>query len=266
MKDKAAQYYRGTLEQIKKALVQGQLVHADETHIGLKGRGSYVWVFTSMEAVVYIWSTTRGGDTPQQFLRDFKGVLVSDFFSAYSSISCSQQKCLIHLLRDLNESVLKEPFNNELRLLTQGLAAVVQPIIATIGRFGFKTRLLKRHKKAVAQFYKFLFRGEFNTASARKLQTRVKRNADKLFTFIDHDGVPWNNNNAEHAIKALARLRDVIDCHSNEAGMQAYLTLLSIFQTCEYKGIDFLQFLRSGETDIEALGRNRARMRHSFPA
>jgi len=30
-------------------------------------------------------------------------------------------------------------------------------------------------------------------------------------TFLSHDGVPWNNNNAEHAIKAFARLRRAIE-------------------------------------------------------
>ena len=30
---------------------------------------------------------------------------------------------------------------------------------------------------------------------------------DKLFTFIKYDGVPWNNNNAENAIKRFAYYR-----------------------------------------------------------
>jgi predicted RecB family nuclease len=82
IKDRAAAYYKGTFDQIRKNLAQGPLIHADETRIGLKGKASYVWVFTSMEEVVYIWSASREANTPQEFLRDFKGVLVSDFFSA----------------------------------------------------------------------------------------------------------------------------------------------------------------------------------------
>ena len=45
----------------------------------------------------------------QQLLKDFKGVLVSDFYAAYDSLRCAQQKCLIHLIRDLNEDLYKEP-------------------------------------------------------------------------------------------------------------------------------------------------------------
>jgi hypothetical protein len=36
-----------------------------------------------------------------------------------------------------------------------------------------------------------------------------------------------------------------------EKGMGEYLTLLSICETCKYKGIRFLDFLRSGEQDID---------------
>jgi RNase_H superfamily/Transposase IS66 family len=67
MKNKAAKFYKETFEQIKRSLVRGHLIHADETRIGLKGRASYVWVFASMEAVVYIWSPTRGAKHPMSF-------------------------------------------------------------------------------------------------------------------------------------------------------------------------------------------------------
>ena len=35
-------------------------------------------------------------------------------------------------------------------------------------------------------------------------------NRERLFTFLRYDAVPWNNNNAEHAIKSFARLRDIM--------------------------------------------------------
>jgi hypothetical protein len=29
---------------------------------------------------------------------------------------------------------------------------------------------------------------------------KIEKNRDRLFTFLDFDNVPWNNNNAEHAV------------------------------------------------------------------
>jgi hypothetical protein len=65
-----------------------------------------------------------------------------------------------------------------------------------------------------------------------------------------------HHNNAEHAIKALARLRRAIEGLSTPRGIEEYLILLSICQTCKYSGLDFLEFLRSGEADIGVFRRD----------
>jgi len=91
------------------------------------------------------------------------------------------------------------------------------------------------------------------------VQRALEKNRDKLFTFLRFDGVPWNNNNAEHAIKAFARLRDVMEGSSTENGIRQYLILLSICQTCKYQGLDFLNFLRSGEKDIDEFAKSKGR-------
>jgi len=48
-------------------------------------------------------------------LKNFSGVLVTDFYAAYNAVECPQQKCLIHLIRDLNEELLKHPYDEGLR-------------------------------------------------------------------------------------------------------------------------------------------------------
>jgi hypothetical protein len=44
----------------------------------------------------------------------------------------------------------------------------------------------------------------------------------------------------------------VIGANGTAKGVRQYLTLLSIGETCKYKGVSFLDFLRSDEIDIEA--------------
>ena len=74
---------------------------------------------------------------------------------------------------------------------------------------------------------------------------------EKLFTFLDYDGVPWNNNGAENAIKDFAMLRRNVGGASTEGGMEDYLVLLSIRQTLKRQGVSFLNFLVSGKKDLE---------------
>ena len=185
-------------------------------------------------------------------LKDFKGVLVSDFYAAYEAIECPQQKCLIHLMRDLNEEILNNPFDQEMKSIAVGFSNMLKLMVATIDQHGLKKYFLRKHLKDVDRFYKFLDTTNFKSEAALKCKQRFVKNKSTLFTFLRYDGVPWNNNNAEHAIKAFARLRDVIAGCSSKKGIEEYLTLLSVAETCEYQGIDFLDFLCSGETDIES--------------
>jgi hypothetical protein len=250
MKTRAANYYVKTRDELLKRIVNGSLVHADETRANIRGKPAYVWVFTNLHEVVYILSESREGVLVQNLLANFRGVLVSDFYSAYESIACPQQKCLIHLMRDLNDEILKSPFDNELIDAVTGFANVLHSIVLDIDRYGLKTRHLRKHIKFVDKFYRMLEKAAYKSEAALGIQRRLERNRDRLFTFLRYDGVPWNNNNAEHAVKAFARIRDVLSGLSTRKGLEEFLILLSICQSCEYQHIDFLNFLRSGMVNL----------------
>ncbi len=64
---------------------------------------------------------------------------------------------------------------------------------------------------------------------------------------MNYDEVPWNNNNAEHAIKQFAMHRRNMDGLFSTKSIEDFLIFLSICQTCKYMGLSFLQFLLSGE-------------------
>ena len=120
---------------------------------------------------------------------------------------------------------------------------------------------MKRHLVEVKRFYRHLAKCECRSEPAIKCRQRFEKNRDKLFTFLGQDDVPWNNNNAEHAIKAFAKLRDIVRGSFTADSARNYAVLLSICQTCKYMGVDFLDFLRSGETDIHAFAASRRRRR-----
>jgi hypothetical protein len=197
---------------------------------------------------------TRGS-----LLKDFARVLISDFYTAYDSIQCLQQKCLIHFIRDLNEALLKHPYDEEVKRLGKGLADLVKPIVATVDRRGLKRRFLRKHQVVVSRFYRRIDEGLCTSDAASKLITRLQKNREKMFTFLHFDGIPWNNNNAEHAVKAFTTLRHVIDGPTSENGLWEYLILLSLCETCKYKSVDFHDFLRSGSENIDefAVGQRR---------
>lgn len=261
----AARLYKPTYEGILRNLVTGSLLHADETQVSIRGSTAYVWVFTNLHDVAYLFAGGREGDFLHEMLKDFKGVLVSDFYGVYDSLNCRQQKCLIHLMRDLNDDVLKHPYDEELKEIVRDFSALLKPIIDTIDHRGLKSRFLGKHRVEVERFYRKLARLDCGSERASKCIQRFEKNRDKLFTFLNQDGIPWHNNNAEHALRAFAKIRNIVRGSFTERTVQNDLILLSICQTCNYRRLDFLEFLRSGEKDIHAFAESRRRRRRRSP-
>jgi predicted RecB family nuclease len=256
IKSRSAKGHENTYQAILERLRAGSLIHADETKVVIEGADRYVWVFTNLEEVAFVYGDTREAKIPQEVLRDFRGVLVSDFYAAYDGFDCAHQKCLIHLMRDINEDLRKQPFNEEMKHIAYSFAALLKPIVERVDQFGLKARHLRRHGKSVARFYEALSQRNYQTELATGYRRRFEKYRGRLFTFLGYDGIPWNNNNAEHAIKAFARLRNVIGTNSTAKSMRDYLVLLSVAETCKCKGLNFLSFLRSGAMDINGFDGN----------
>jgi Transposase IS66 family len=105
-------------------------MYVDETPFQMRHETVYAWIFTNGEEVVSMYRETREGDFLKELLKDYTGVLVSDFFPIYYSMECPQQKCLIHLLRDVNDDLLKNPFDEEFKGMTRHFTRLLQTIIS----------------------------------------------------------------------------------------------------------------------------------------
>jgi predicted RecB family nuclease len=232
-----------TCDKILAHLLKGSILHIDETELKLKGSVGYVWVFASMDAVYFEYRDSRKAQFLGPLLKDFRGVIVSDFFTGYDSLDCPQQKCLIHLMRDMNEDLLRNSFDAEYRDLVERFGHLLQQIVETVDKYGLKQRHLGKHRHDVARLLKTVEKARYSSPIAAKYQERMGKYGSRLFTFLDYDGVPWNNNNAEHAMHSFARVRRFSDGKFTEASIREYLVMLSVTETCEYQNIDTLKFL-----------------------
>jgi len=250
LKKRTCQLYKESYQQILTTLIHGNIIHADETEIKLRKGKGYVWVFSNLEEVIYMYKSTREGGFLQDLLEEFQGVLISDFYPAYDSIKCLQQKCLVHLIRDLNKDLLLNPFDDEYKMMAKYFTNLLRKIIDTIDKYGLKKRHLHKHKKDVYKFFGHISKSDYDSEVAAKYQKRLMKNSEKLFTFLEYDNVPWNNNNAENAIKPFAKYRTNVSGRVDASGIKDYLINLSIYQTCKHKNINYYNFLTSLETDI----------------
>jgi predicted RecB family nuclease len=249
-KELIAQKYVPTYKEIVSRINKSNLIHVDETIARIKQIDGYVWVFANYECVYYEFRETREPDFLKDLLSDFNGVLISDFYTGYDGIECEQQKCLVHLIRDLNEDFLKNQFDTELKKIVVEFGILLRKIIATVDTCGLRKIHLNKHKKDVDKFYSNVISTKFESEFALSYQKRFTKYKDKLFLFLEKDNIPWNNNNAEYSIKPFAKWRKKISKCLTKQNIENHLILLSILQTCKYQGINFFEFLKSGEMSI----------------
>jgi len=260
-----ADYYAPTEASLLQAILKSDFVHVDETKINIEGVDHYVWVFTDGRHVVFRMTTTREADIVREVLAGYKGVLVSDFYPGYDGVPCRQQKCLVHLIGDINDDLWKAPFDRELEAFAVEVQSLLVPILEAVDRFGLKAWHLRKFLKDVDRFYDKNITGrEYMSEPMQTYQKRFVRHRGSLFTFLNQDGIPWENNMAERAIRQLAVQRKISGTFF-ERSAGHYLLLLAISQTCRFQDKSFLKFLLSKETDVDSFRRTKP-IRYSYPA
>ncbi|MBI9056037.1 MAG: TM0106 family RecB-like putative nuclease [Bacteroidales bacterium] len=247
-----SEYYYNTFKALKKRVITSEVIYVDETPINMKFENGYIWVLSNGFDVVCFYQPNREAKFIWDLLKDFKGVLVSDFYSAYDGIDCIHQKCLLHLIRDLNDDLIRSPFNKELKCITESFSSLMECIVKTIDKKGFSKQFLAKHISEARYFINTLQQKDFKSDIAIKYQKRFHKYRDRLFTFLHYDNLSWHNNTVEFAIKQLALHRNSNQNFFSSSRINDYLIAMSIYITCKYHNISFLKFLISKSKTIKA--------------
>jgi predicted RecB family nuclease len=248
-----ASYYKELSKEILAAVLSANVIHIDETSVKLRKSVGYIWVICSASDVCYLFRDSREGSFLKDLLGTYEGTLVSDFFTAYDSVKSRQQKCLVHLMRDLNDDLRRNPYDQEMRSIAEPFAKLLKDIILAIDQYGLRRRHLHEFAKPAEKMCMAIAERHFASGCALKYQSRFEKYGDRLFTFLNYDEVPWNNNNAEHAVHRFAKLRQISDGTFTRSSIEQLLVLLSVLGTCEYRRVNPLKFLLSGRREFRAL-------------
>jgi|TARA_B100001971_G_scaffold210466_1_gene236035 transposase len=241
-------------EQIQQEAMGSAILHADETGWRVNGKTHWLWCFTNQHLTYYMIDRSRGSPALMKFFTEaFEGTLVSDFWGAYNAVHCeSRQMCLVHLLRDLENveqyhAVDKDwpAFAKKLRRLIHDAMRLSQrdPSERASRRLRLQIRL------------QMLIDTEWKHSDARRLIKRLRRHSSDLFTFLDYDNVPSDNNHAERAIRPAVIIRKNSQSNRSERGADTQAILMSVYRTLKQRGhqplnalIEALQtYLRTGQ-------------------
>ncbi len=148
-----AAHYRPCDDRTLKRILESPFIHVDETRLSIQGIDQYAWVLTDGRHVVLRLTATRESTIIRELLSNYQGVLVSDFYAGYDGVKCRQQKCLVHLIRDLNDDLWASPFNDEFEGFVLAVRDVLVPMIEAVQGRATKARQLAKFLPTVDAFY-----------------------------------------------------------------------------------------------------------------
>ena len=242
--------YDGLLENVRGSPV----VHADETGWREDGVNGYIWSFSSRDVRYYTYRHSRGAVVAKEVLgEEFGGALVSDFYAAYNFYEGVKQRCWVHLCRDLNALVEKNPDLPDVAVWVEAVTDVYHRAKESVTKeyTDYQRSRLKAEFERELLVLSKPYVG-INTAPQRVLAERIEDFIGELFPFVACPGIPSENNAAERAIRPAVVARKISGGSRSETGSKTCSVLRSLFETWGLQGRNTIDACRDMITNSAA--------------
>jgi len=224
-------------------------VQADETSVRTQARKerSFVWTFLSAVHTVYVFSSSRSGDTPKLVLGGTQGSLTIDGYAGYNVVTDVEGReragCWSHARRHVFDALATAPEAREgldiiLDLFMVERDAANADIIGTSAHLELRRTRSAPILDRLATWMKAtvpLFEPKSPMGEALRY---VNNQWSRLRVFLDDPLVPVHNNASEAALRIVALMRKNSLFFGNELAGRRFMTLYSLIATCERHDIN----------------------------
>ena len=222
----------------KRHIRESDIANVDDTSWWVNGVLAWLWDFVTEWTVLLAISPSRGRKVALEYLGDYKGTLIKDSYGGTNGIGKFVQVCLQHMLREIYRTLAyKNPGREFRRRMAPTLTRILRDAISA-GEYKSRQKRLECKKKLLARVDR-LIRIEWTDPHSKRFAKRLKRERDKMFTFLTIEGVKWHNNDSERPFRPSATIRKVSGGNRSWEGAEAHVVLQSVDQTCKARGLDF---------------------------
>jgi DivIVA protein./Transposase IS66 family. len=241
--------------ELEQALPNEPVLNSDETGSRTNGEKRWVWVLCAPWFVFFYIASSRGVEVLMQLLgKAFAGILCSDRCPTYLSYHRGlAQFCWAHLQRTL-KGIGEYAATPDAVHFARDMLAAVGRLFALWYRFrgeaGPDQNLLTRgeliqqsipiQKQICRLAEKYL---DSQDREVRNFASAVYGHWDKLFTFLEHEGVEPTNNFSERVLRLFVLIRKITYGNRSAKGEIALARLLTVIQTCKLQQRPLLAYL-----------------------
>jgi len=274
---KSSEYLEPLYNRFKEALLNQDIIHADETPLQVlkeenrkAKQKSYMWLYKSNnydnQIVLYDYQISRGQEHPKRFLSEYSGYLQTDGYAAYNKLNnITQVGCLAHVRRKFKDAmdVLKDTEAQKESMSYIGFTYCnkLYSIEKIIKDLPLEERNNKRMKLSL-----LIFEGFQKWVKDQTLRSLPKSAYGKAITYANNQlpkvknylldpRLDIDNNSAERSIKPFVIGRKNWLFSNTAKGAKASSLIYSIVETAKVNNLRvhaYLQFLFAELKDMES--------------
>lgn len=246
------------VQQLQEQLPREAVLNVDETGWRTNGAKRWIWGLVAQQFVFYVVASTRGAEVLVSLLGAiFRGILGNDRWVVYLTYhSGRMQLCWAHLKRNILGIADYARSPSSQQFCRDALA-----IVARLFRLWYRFRGDLRDRRGNPQpidrrqlleksipLQKKLFAlAEAHLDDAdrevRNMATALFMHSERLFTFLEIEGVEPTNNVAERILRTAVQWRKISFGNRSRNGEIATARLLTVTQTCKRQQRHVLGYL-----------------------
>jgi len=246
-------------QQLQEQLPREAVLNVDETGWRASGHKRWMWALVAKQFVYYVVASTRGAEVLVSLLGSvFRGILCNDRWVVYLTYHSTgrMQLCWAHLKRNIL-GIADYARSPSSRQFCRDALAIVARVFRLWHRFRGDLRDRRGNPQPVdrQQLYlksiplqkKLLALAEAHLDDADREVRNMARalfiHFERLFMFLEEEGVEPTNNAVERALRTAVQWRKISFGNRSRNGEIATARLLTVAQTCKRQRRHVLGYL-----------------------
>jgi transposase len=244
LQGRAAEAVQPTYDELARHLPDQPILHLDESPTKEGQAKAWVWTFVAAAFTVFACRPSRAADVARQLLgAAFAGVIHCDRARMYWAFG-RLQWCWAHLKRDF-QALIDSPCGKA-RRLGHDLMRPTKEMFAlwakvrdgTLSREQFQRQMQPIRRRVDG----LLLRGYF-TACVRGFCKELVEHNERLWVFVDVEGVEPTNNAAERSLRHAVIWRKLSFGTQSASGSRFVERMLTVIETCRRQDRDVFAWL-----------------------
>lgn len=215
---------------LKESVINQAGTHYDETgwKVQKEEQGKYAWVATGTENNDTVFSLGRSRGKGNIADIGIARLGITDDYAAYKNTFEEHQLCWSHPHRKLRDLAESEEFEEEKKKYINKTHSQFSALYHRIQK-SLHTDISPYLKRTVQRTFDHISESHaLDPTPLSKLKEALRRNKKAYFTYLDHPGIPIDNNKAERALRHLVIKRKISFGSKTQRGAETTSILASV--------------------------------------